>query len=463
MTHYILQTLVFQLLFLVVYDVFLKRETFFNWNRSYLLLSSLLSLLLPLVKISSLQQIIPSQYIFVLPEVIIGNNNSTELATGFQMFDLWTLVFLVGLVLSALLLLIKCFKLYRLERSGQVVYKEGYRFVYLPKTTMAFSYLGTIFLGESLSEQQQQTIIKHELVHIKERHSLDLIYFELLRIVFWFNPLLYGYQKRMVELQEFIADAEATVSKDKKDYYQELLSQVFKSQNISFINPFFNHSLIKKRIIMLQKSKSQKKALLKYLLILPLLLSMLLYNACTQEEIPLKQQGEETILQKVEALKVAVEQGLLTKAELNELSKVVLKTKLKDISLNNENVFEEEIEYLDDMPFAMIEKAPVFQGCTGDNATLKRCMSEKIMEHVQKGFNTDLAGSLGLSGRQRISVAFKIDANGNVVNVRARASHQRLSDEAIRVVKTLPKFTPGEQKGRKIGVMYALPILFMVE
>ena len=90
-------------------------------------------------------------------------------------------------------------------------------------------------------------------------------------------------------------------------------------------------------------------------------------------------------------------------------------------------------------------------------------MSEKVMKFVQRKFDTDLANDLGLEGRQRISVQFKIDRNGKVVDVRARAPHPRLEQEAIDVVKALPKMTPGKQRGQPVGVLYALPILFQVE
>jgi protein TonB len=90
-------------------------------------------------------------------------------------------------------------------------------------------------------------------------------------------------------------------------------------------------------------------------------------------------------------------------------------------------------------------------------------MSEKVQKFVQRKFDTDLANDLGLEGRQRISVQFKIDKRGNVVDVRARAPHPRLEQEAIDVVKALPKMTPGMQRGQPVGVLYALPILFQVE
>ena len=131
-----------------------------------------------------------------------------------------------------------------------------------------------------------------------------------------------------------------------------------------------------------------------------------------------------------------------------------------------EEIEEEEVEEeIADVPFAVIENVPIYPGCekAGNNAGKKKCMSEKIQKFVQRKFDTELANDLGLDGRQRISVQFKIDRNGNVVNVRARAPHPKLEQEAISVVKSLPKMTPGKQRGKAVGVLYALPILFQVE
>lgn len=128
-----------------------------------------------------------------------------------------------------------------------------------------------------------------------------------------------------------------------------------------------------------------------------------------------------------------------------------------------EEVVEEEIA---DVPFAVIENVPVYPGCesAGNNEAKKKCMSEKIQKFVQKKFNNELANDLGLdAGRQRISVQFKIDRTGNVVGVRARAPHPRLEQEAIKVVQQLPKMTPGKQRGKAVGVLYALPIVFEVQ
>jgi protein TonB len=129
-----------------------------------------------------------------------------------------------------------------------------------------------------------------------------------------------------------------------------------------------------------------------------------------------------------------------------------------------EEVEVEEVEEDIEVPFAVIENVPVFPGCeSGDNNAKKACMSKKISDFVNKKFNTDLASELGLSGRQRINVIFKIDKTGNIVGIRARAPHPGLEKEAARVIGLLPKMKPGKQRGKPVTVPYSLPIVFQVQ
>ena len=121
-----------------------------------------------------------------------------------------------------------------------------------------------------------------------------------------------------------------------------------------------------------------------------------------------------------------------------------IKEQKNDIEIEE---FEEDVE----VPFAVIENVPVFPGCErGNNEKKRKCMSDKIAKFVQRKFNTDLAGDLGLTGRQRISVIFKIDKSGNVTGVRARAPHPRLEKEAQRVINLLQKMQPGKQRGKAV-------------
>ena len=123
-----------------------------------------------------------------------------------------------------------------------------------------------------------------------------------------------------------------------------------------------------------------------------------------------------------------------------------------------------EVEEDIDVPFAVIENVPVFPGCEGGNNDAKRdCMSKKISDFVNKKFNTELASELGLSGRQRINVIFKIDKSGDVVGIRARAPHPGLEKEAARVIGLLPKMQPGKQRVKVVTVPYSLPIVFQVQ
>lgn len=125
----------------------------------------------------------------------------------------------------------------------------------------------------------------------------------------------------------------------------------------------------------------------------------------------------------------------------------------------------EEEEIVEDVAFVVIENVPIFPGCKGNNNELRACFSDQIAKFVSERFNIELATDLGLvpGSIQKIYVVFKIDKNGNITDINARAPHKKLQDEAIRVVNLLPKMTPGRQRGKPVGVKYGLPIVFKVE
>ncbi|WP_034062527.1 M56 family metallopeptidase [Lacinutrix jangbogonensis] len=312
MLHYILQTVVFQLLFLLIYDGFLKKETFFNHNRFYLLASALLSIVLPFIKIDSFKAIIPKEYIYTLPEVVLGktvNNINTEDAivntiNTSSFYFSWGYLLYLGCAIALVLFVIKFYKLMAMAYKNPKVKFETAFLIELVNSKQAFSFFNYIFLGKDINTEDRQSILVHELQHVKEKHSLDLLFFEVLKIVFWFNPLIYMYQKRMSNLHEFIADSKAVKSSCKVNYYQNLLSQVFDTQKVSFINPFFKQSLIKKRINMLSKSKSKQIHLAKYLLLFPMVIGMLFYTSCeTQIETPREETSQLTEQELQEKLK----------------------------------------------------------------------------------------------------------------------------------------------------------------
>jgi hypothetical protein len=471
MIHSLIQILVFQILFLAVYEAFLKKETFFNLNRIYLLLTPILGTVLPFISIDFIQKSIPQEYIVQLPSVVVGGTISEAIPSASSLWipsllDFW----LLGIGLSAVFFFWKFFKIAKLYFSGTTAYSDGFKLKILPKTEVAFSFFNTIFLGENISEENSSNIIAHEKIHIQQKHTLDLLFFEILRIVFWFNPLVYLFQNRMATLHEFIADEKVTAKKDKKQYYQNLLSEVFQTEKISFINTFFNQSLIKKRISMLQKSKSRKTAQLKYLLLLPAICTMLIYTACSNdpkaEETQIVQQSDSEVMNKINELAEAImKKGEMTPEEEKALKLLTTEAQPGDKVYTSVQEYLNETEGEGDMSvaFSEIERVPTYPGCSGDNETLKKCFTERISAFVGENFNTKLGKDLGLTGRQRIVVQFKIDKAGNIVDVKAKAPKPELEAEAIRIIKKLPQMQPGEQKGKKVNVIYSLPIVFEVK
>ncbi|MCL8007197.1 M56 family metallopeptidase [Gelidibacter japonicus] len=621
MLHYILQTIAFQVFFLIIYDVFLKNETFFNWNRAYLIGTAFLSFILPFLKFESIKAMVPEPMVVRLPEVIIGDvsptfdspvlvigsQQITEQAASFS----WTYVWIVGMVLAALILA------YKIIMIGRMLYKNPQRWqgdaliVFLLNSSAAFSFFHYIFLGTDLSAEKKEHILQHEMVHVKEKHSWDLLVFEILRIVFWFNPFIYMYQTRLSNLHEFIADAKAVNYKGKSAYYQSLLSQVFETHQVSFINPFFKQSLtrlnvfgkqftfhngqVKKRILMLSKSKSKQIHLIKYALLVPMVMGMLMYtssyaseirdpfpvfqNEALNQELSLQEltdkyykellakkdsknlfsenfntyfnpgdkqyiQSKQDLAKRQAYMKYVImdmmakkeKEGDLTEIDkenyekrmkaydtyedylefkktekaieswenggrdgelrlvvndIGKLTEAEEKRKTEKLALIKKDDFYYKLNITDgksstvldfgkkdqeekkksfesydvEVPYAVIDQPPLFDGCeaSGSKDHDKRCTSDNIAQFVNKNFNVAIAEELNLKGRQRINVIFKIGEDGKVRNVMARAPHPKLEAEAIRVIQSMPNFTPGKQRGEAVTVPYSLPILFQVK
>ena len=119
----------------------------------------------------------------------------------------------------------------------------------------------------------------------------------------------------------------------------------------------------------------------------------------------------------------------------------------------------------EDVSILAVQKVPVYPGCEKENNNegRRKCMSEKLGKLVQKKFDTDLGGELGLSGKQKIYVLFKINKSGNVEILNTRAPHPQLEKEAKRVVEKIPAMTPGSNDKKPVNVLYTLPIIFNVK
>jgi len=527
MIHYILQVVAFQLFFLLIYDLFLKRETFFNWNRIYLLATAVLSLILPFLKIQKLTAITQEQFVVKLPEVVIGATTSSgnpqiadyaSINIEPEAISIWQIVLFSGMMVSVLILAVKIFRIVLLVKQSQKQWWQDLLIVKVLNSKVAFSFFNYVFLGDKLSKEESQTILSHESIHIKQGHSFDLMFFELLRIVLWFNPLVYMYQNRISTLHEYIADEKAVKFHNKNEYYNQLLGQVFETRQFSFVNPFFKKSLIKKRILMLSQAKSKQHNIFKYALLIPLVASMLFYVSCHKESLAendpaisdldqytysvevgdfhnLTKEEKITInafknflmthpnyiswaridsnkntitysihskdeeipdgAKKVE-FQTQKDKGFILISDFGKGGNSVVKIDESDLEISNGDI---------EVPFGVVDQVPTTAECAdkfASNENRKKCVSDFIAKHVNLNFNTQLASNLGLTGKQRITVIFRVDTEGNVMQVRARAPHPGLEEEAVRAVKTLPRFTPGKHKGKEVVVLYSLPIIFQI-
>lgn len=476
MITYLLQTLLFQLLFLLVYEFLLKKETFFAANRYYLLLTALASLLLPFAQIEALNFFAAEENFMAitnvwLPDIFIGTPPETiqslpavELGQDSTQLNWWLLGYGAGFICFLSLLFTKFSNLRKLFRYPVIRREKAFSIIEVPDSRLACTFNRTIFLGDRLSEAERQQILPHELVHVRQKHSLDLLFFELLKLLFCFNPLVHIYQRRIAIVHEFQADAVVVKQLPRPGYYQQLLNHAFHTQNISFINQFFNHSLIQKRIVMLQKTRSHANAQFKYLVLLPLILLMLTYVSCsTEEEKPQASAGTE-ISDQLDALQLSLEEGQqLTAEDHQKLAQIVrMITQKQGNSKTTELGMSPEENPI---PFTLVETPPVFADCpeTSSYDEKKQCFINTLTDIVAKEFDTSIGKSLGLEGMNKIYVLFKIDGQGQVYGVEARGPHPALEAEGIRVVENLPEIIPATHEGKPVNVIYSLPIAFNID
>lgn len=454
---YSLQTIVLQVLFLAVFEILFKKETFFKANRFYLLGSLILSLLLPLIQIP-VEAVVHEQAVYQLKEIVITKNVSEiYLKNGLENYSSVFMFYLMGVAFFSALFIFKVGKLLTYIMSAKKSNQNKGNIILVSNSNQAFSFFNKVFIGAD--NQNIDVILKHELVHAKQLHSLDILFMELLKIIFWFNPILYLYHNRIVALHEFEADFKSADS-DRKKYFEVLLCEVLNCNSISFTNNFYNQSLIKKRIVMLQKSKSKKHGVVKYLLAIPVIvLSMTLFSTTVvaQETKKLEQKVEKVVEKKANPKK--------TETQTAPNSKVVPvydKEKSQIVELSEVRSAEEVAKQI---PFGVVEEVPMFKGCEGvDKSAQFDCFQKEMTNHIKLHF-TYPKEAMENNIQGRVQVEYLIDEIGNVevYRVKGPENAQPLEEEARRIINLLPQFIPGKEKGKAIAVRHVVPITFRMQ
>lgn len=268
---YLIEANAYLVAFYALYRFLFQKETYYSINRIYLLGSSVISFIMPLITIGGLTDNVQMEYgsALILP---VKSNHSFIAFT--QFIYLLIVIFLLLRFASSL------YGISVLVKNGCLKKINGLNIVELDKRGHSFSFMKYLFIHPD--EQNLETIIRHEQVHIRQWHSADVLFLEFLRIINWFNPIIPIIQKEMKALHEYIADEESfQYESSPADYALFLINYSSGVPQNSLGNTMFNQSLLKKRIMKLHQKKSTRGAQLKYLLALLLIPVLLCITAAS--------------------------------------------------------------------------------------------------------------------------------------------------------------------------------------
>jgi hypothetical protein len=267
--------------FYLAYHFLVRKETFFNSNRWFLLTGLFTALLMPWFNITKVVYVEkPKMTLADLVAYSSQNTEATPQVPVAEPFDWMSLVWIGYLVIALLLLariVINFTSLFRMLHNQQKTKKEDFTLVDLNQNIAPFSFFNYIVYNSSLyTPEELQSILLHEKVHSREKHSFDVMVAKLFCIIFWFNPFVWLYKKAIIQNLEYIADHKAIQQLENPKVYQMALLKAISNQNCLSITNNFYQSLIKKRIVMLNTNQSQQRNAWKYSLILPVLIGFIL-------------------------------------------------------------------------------------------------------------------------------------------------------------------------------------------
>jgi hypothetical protein len=334
--EYLLKSAAVLTLFYGVYKIFLERETFFQSLRAYLLLGLASSLLLPGLKIR--EYIMVETVQLTQTQVQPGGVSGVYQASSPGLGDILTWIYLSGLVFFGVRFLIQLGSLYLFLRKRPKTKEGPYWIIPTNDDTAPFSFFRYIVYPHKRFEGHElEQVLAHEKAHSDQFHSLDILFSELICVVLWFNPVVWLYHKEVQKNLEFIADSNPNIIRNKRKSYEFLLLKTAQPAYQLALTSSFYQSLIKKRIQMLQKSKSNNIMYLKFGIILPLLAAFVLnFNT----EIIAQQKSSSTkVIEIDEEMQVITKD--FSKTDLDKLKANLLKQgielKYKKLKYNDAN------------------------------------------------------------------------------------------------------------------------------
>jgi TonB family protein len=387
------------------YWLMLRNHTFFKWNRYYLIGSLFAAFALPFVIYPETAPPLPVIY-GVNAEAFTVSGSEPEQSDMLSWIQALGIIYGIGLIIAAYKLLLNFVQLRSYLSAGELIELDDCKVVIMDSNHIgSFSFLQWIVINRNDYENHFDAILRHEMVHTRQLHSLDILLIELLKTIFWFNPVLLLYKHSLREVHEYLADAQAP----NRDYYAKfLVAYALNAPTVSVTNHFFNPSQIKSRIQMIYKNRTSKWLLSTYVFAVTMIgTAAILIAGCEGRE-----DGE-----------LIFEKKILTKEELGN-------TKV----------------------FSVVEEQPEFPGGIKE---MYRFLGENIKypERASKAY---------VSGR--VFLSFIVTEKGEMADIQVlKGIGFGCDEEAVRVLSKFPTWKPGKQNGNPVNVRYNLPINFQLD
>ena len=411
--------------FYLVYQILLVRDKHFRFNRAFLLGVILLSMGLPLLTIEVAAPSTLQGYI-ILPAVTITEVQTESVGFILRWWHVIGFIYLLGVVFYMTKLFWQMAQILRklpiLNSSREK--KNGYTLVTTNGEIPTCSFFKYLFWDKTadISPEEQKQIFQHELAHIRQWHSVDILLVEVLRAIFWFNPAIHMIKSRITEVHEYMADQEATRYINVEDYSKLLTLQIFKNFDFALSNNFHKNQVVK-RIKML-KSRNNKSIWLNVALLVPVVAMLIGLFAFNIKEL----------------------NGTNSEIDLGKNEIKTVETSLADETerLPDEIITPEEKEI-----FTVVEQQP--EPVTG--------MTE-FYHYIQTNLKyPETAKRSGIEGK--VFVQFVVTDEGKLLDVKAvKGIGGGCDEEAVRVIEGSPKWKPGAQRGKTVNVRMILPITF---
>ena len=414
---------------------FLRKETFFFFNRYALLGITALSFILPLINIPEMSPKLVEVEILPLHwenfEVLAYEEPSTERRIDWMSIVGW--IYATGVLACFIYKMYDLIRLLRFIPKGCLwMEKESGLYIHCHAgKVMPFSWMNHIVISDTDYRENGEAILLHEKAHIACGHSWDVMWLAVVEVLQWFNPFVWMLSNDIQDIHEYEADLSVLRQGiDAKNYQRLIIRKAVSSGSYTFANSF-NHSSLKKRITMMIKKKSNPWARAKYLYVLPL--ATVAIAAFARPE-------------------VSNEVNEISSAKVNDLASIVKAEEAKSVEnspeqmvLNTDSVSPVKEKVI----FQVVEKAPEFPG------GMEECM--KFLGNSIK--YPVVAQENGIQGT--VIVRFVVTDKGEIENPTVvKSVDPLLNAEALRVIKIMPKWKPGMQRGKAVNVKYTLPVSF---